>query len=521
MLSRAPILAFILGSATALGTAADAQTPGTTTGAPLSVLSVPSGGRPPALAPPFAPRSTEDANPIQRLSRISPISPIPRIDPRAVGDLAPRLDPLATLTSGLGVHVRDLDTAEVLYDHHGDRPQNPASSHKLVTAAAALELLGPEYRFETRLTRAGDTLYLVGEGDPTLLLDDLHQLASDLVASPRCEGLRRIVVDDTAFSPRQFGPGFETDGDAAYLAPSSATSLQFNTVEVVVTPNEYGPGASVRLDPPSSGVRLVNHATTGLGPTLRVHTRAEGSITVVEVSGSIAAGHPPVIERRRVVNPATFTGGALAQILADLTDQPPLPVRRGRAPDLAPVATHRSAPLTTVLAAALKFSNNFTAEQIFRTVGWRHTGEPGDWDNGLATVRTWWSAIGGDPMGLVFNNGSGLNRNGKATARSLVDVLARAAHAPEIGLALFSALPAAGRDGTLHKRMEGAHGRIRAKTGTMNGVSTLTGVVVSSDGRRRIGFSILMGRVEDTLRARELQDRLAMQLLEYADRSGA
>src|SRR5690606_3897546 len=111
----------------------------------------------------------------------------------------------------------------VLVSIAAERPLNPASNQKLVSAIAAVELLGPDYRFATTVLRAGDRLILRGEGDPDLHLADLHALAAELVARDQLAGITRIVIDDSAFDGRTLGPGFRADGPGdSYMAPSGA-----------------------------------------------------------------------------------------------------------------------------------------------------------------------------------------------------------------------------------------------------------------------------------------------------------
>ena len=437
---------------------------------------------------------------------------------RSFGALAERLDAVADRAGRevrIAVHVRDLASGQTAYDLDGSRPLNPASNQKLLTSIAAVELLGEDYQFETRLARDGDTLYLIGGGDPTLELDDLYTMAA--VARGRLDGIERIVADDSAFTERRFGPGYDPDGPGlAYMAPSGALSLTFNTVQVVVRPGAYNGPVEVEVQPESTHVVVESQATTGGGSRLKVDTERRGDQTVVKLSGSLAAGHAPVRLRRRIYEPGLFTAGALAQILADVGDTAPLPVERGTSPDTArPLATHRSAALPRALESALKYSNNFCTEQTLRTLGWRATGRPGSWENGTAVIQRFWSALGSDQE-LDFVNGSGLSRNGRATPRALVDLLTLTQDDSRPSASLHPVMAGAGGEGTLRLRMAQAEGRIRAKTGTMNGVSALSGIVASQDGERRLGFSILVNG-GDAATSRSVQDRMVLAMLANVD----
>ncbi len=464
----------------------------------------------------------------------------------------------------VSVHVRDLESDRVLFDYYGTALLNPASNHKLLTSSAALELLGSDYVFETRVLLVGESLILVGEGDPTIDADALRALATEVAERVPVATLTEIVVDDSVFSPRSFGPGYSEQGvGASYEAPSGALSLNFNTVEITVY--RAGSRAAVKLEPDSTHLVVDNRARLGSGtseleiratrdvavPTTDAtgETPRESVLTKIEVTGNLARSSRGYKVRRRVLDPGMFTGGAFALMLAEASQSARLPVRVGTAPalDLDAVEEHgdgealefpielesadgssallvarrHSPPLLEVVGGVLAYSNNFAAEQILRTLGWRMTGDPGGWDNGSEVVRGYWVALGNDPDALVFENGSGLSSTGRVTTSGLVDLMAIATRTQTAGASLIDALPVAGREGTLRTRLRRSGKRVRAKTGTLDGVSGLTGVITSEAGVAQVAFSILInvnehGRVAADTR-RKIEDRIVMDVLEHID----
>lgn len=467
----------------------------------------------------------------------------------------------------VSVHVRDLESDRVLFDYYGTALLNPASNHKLLTSSAALELLGPDYVFETRVLLVDESLVLVGEGDPTIDADALQMLANEVAERIPVATLSEIVVDDSAFSPRSFGPGYSDEGvGASYEAPSGALSLNFNTVEVTVYP--VGRKAAVKLEPDSTHLIVDNRARIG-GGTSDLEIRAERELKVavgdatadvpresvltkIEVVGNLARGSRGYKVRRRVLDPGMFTAGAFALMLAEASQSEQLPVRVGTIGpldletldsleehgdgealelpiELEPVDGHsamlvarrHSPPLIEVVGGVLAYSNNFAAEQLLRTLGWRMTGDPGDWDNGSEVVRGYWIALGNDPDALVFENASGLSRTGRVTTSALVDLMAVATRTQTAGASLIDALPVAGREGTLRTRLRRSGKRVRAKTGTLDGVSGLTGVITSEAGVPQVAFSILINVHEDNRLAadsrRKIEDRIVMDVLEHID----
>jgi len=419
----------------------------------------------------------------------------------------------------VAVEIRDLERDAVLVDLGADRTLNPASNQKLVTAIAAVELLGADYRFQTMVLRAGDRLILRGEGDPDLHVADLHALAAAVVARGALDGVTRIVIDDTAFDSRTLGPGFRSDGPGdSYIAPSGALAIEYATVEITVRPGRFGRAAQVDIEPGGAAIELHNRATTRSG-SLSVTTRAgDDGRTIVEVDGSISGGHAPIRVRRRVADPGLLAASTFAELLAAQTGRAALPVVRESVPPgsqewgAEPIAVHQSAPLCAVLGSALRYSNNFTAEQVLRTLGWRASGRAGSWDDGVATLERFAAAVSPSEAGeQQFVNGSGLSRDGRLSPRFINDVVALVERPSSAAQVLLASFAKAGGEGTLRGRVPVAGDRVLAKTGTYAGASTLSGVVSNREGRR-LGFSILING-GDLERNRAAQDRVVAALL--------
>ena len=419
----------------------------------------------------------------------------------------------------VSIHIRDLRTGHVLFDDFGDTPLNPASNQKLLTSAAALELLGPEYTFATRILRDDTSLYLIGEGDPTLQIDDLRGLAIAVAPALDLSGLTRVVYDDSAFSSRRLAPGYDPAGPGlAYEAESSALAVGYNNVEVIAWPNRKTRRIEVATNPATAAIVIDNRAKIGRRRSLDVRTRERDGDTIVELRGTLPLRTPPAIVRRRIHDPARVSASIFVHELADLTASLPLPIERGVAPANAQeLVSHESESLAEVLDRGLAYSNNFIAEQVLRTLAWRMTGEPGDWTAGEDILRGYWSALGNDPEGIVIENGSGLSRSGRLTTTGLVDLLAMAARGAGPGHSLIDALPVAGEPGTLRARLRISGKRVRAKTGTLNDVSGLTGVITTEDGTPQIAFSILINahdvaRLDAPVR-RAIEDRIVTTTL--------
>jgi D-alanyl-D-alanine carboxypeptidase/D-alanyl-D-alanine-endopeptidase (penicillin-binding protein 4) len=468
-----------------------------------------------------------------------PAEPGPRRDWLRV-----RLDELFTLpalaSAKLSVVVTEPDTGKVVYARGEKVGLNAASNVKIVTSAAALALLGPEYRWKTAVygpSKAGarwlnpggelpGDLYLRGSGDPTLSTRDLNELAADLAAL----GLRKVrgglVVDATLFDGGTIGPAYDQKGDsAAFRAPSSAASLNNNAVLVTISPAATAGGAArVVLDPPSPYFMVSGRViTASKGPAVPlVETSDAGNgQTRITLSGRIRLGSEPRYFLRRVVHPERFLGTTFLQMLQKRGITFDKPLRQEALPTgdgWRALATHDSPPLAVVMHELNKRSSNFAAEQVIRTLGAEVVGRPGTWDKGLEAVARYLENLGLPRGSYKMANGSGLYDSNRFSADQIAIVLRAAMRDFRISGEFLASLAVAGADGTLGHRMGGtsAERYVRAKTGTLANVSCLSGVA-GAPGQKPLVFSMLMNEVTNPLEARAIQDRAAEILVSFLE----
>ena len=437
--------------------------------------------------------------------------------------LTRRLDRLFT-TNGIGpavwgVDVLALDRNERLYARDPDVLLTPASTMKLVTLAATAERLGWEDRFETALLTAapirdgtlqGD-LVVRGAGDPTINAPGAGNLFVDWAHELRKLGVRRIagriigdddVLDDGALDTPGLGSGWAWDDlTRGFAAPAGALQHRENVVEVVVAPGAAaGRPASARLRRPGSGLTLRNDvATVRADQTAGIRLRrAPGGPSLV-VTGRIPVGAAPIVRVAAVGNPTLFFVQAFKEALeqggiavdGEAVDVDSL-AARDKAPALLGLRTlimHRSEPLSTIGVDMLKQSKNLYAESLVRHLG--VAAGPAA-HSGRTVVGEVLAAWGVDGRGAVVADGSGLSRYTYLTAGTLVEVLARMYRNPDHRARIMAALPVAGRDGTLRRRLVGtaAEGVARAKTGSMRRVRALAGYVETADGES-LAFAML------------------------------
>lgn len=462
-------------------------------------------------------------------------------------------------TSGVtwGALAVSLTTGDTLFARNTDLPLPPASNMKLLTTAAGLHFLGAGFRFRTYVLATapavegivdGD-LILFGTGDPALSDrftrgrgDPLEQLA-DAVAS---RGIREISGDLVADGSFLNGPGRSLewpidDLDDWFSAPVGGLSYNENLVTLRTVPASI-PGAPpvVEVLPPIGRELVVNEALTRPGrgrPDLIItRTDPDGPITIV---GSISSAQQPIWKRMTVTEPARFAGEAFRALLEDRGVRLAGDVRAVIAPEQSPlragaaaftpagggdflhtVATYESPALLEYLEIVNRSSHNFFAESVFKTLGRVAVGE-GTYDGGRRAIDQFLDDAVGGPSGQVLQrDGSGLSPQNQASAAAFVSLLTwlhRSGHADDFN----TTLPVAGdRRGLGRMYRTEAAGNLRAKTGTIEGVSALSGFVSSANGEP-IAFSIISNGIRSRGSAKRLEDQIGTALASWRNPRGS
>lgn len=460
--------------------------------------------------------------------------------------LAARIEALvaghtALAASRVGIFAQDLDTGVVLYERAAREPYSVASVTKVITMAAALAYLGPDFRFRTALRAeavddrgvvAGD-LYLEARGNPMLTAADLDQLARWL----RRAGITRVrgdlVVDAGYFDGEDSPPHFDEQPEeqAAFRAPVGAASLERSAFTVLVrAARAPGRRAEVWIEPETPYLRpgRFEVVTQRSGrDLLRVDSRVEGDRMIVDVTGQVRAGADVMRVRRRVAAPAAYTGETLRAALKAQGIRIRAPARLGTVPPGAQTLAYvDSEPLSVLVRQLGKSSDNFVAETLLKTLAAEHrdaaAGDaPATWQQGLDVVRRFLIEEAGlPPDSFRYGNGSGLFDASAFSPAQIGAVLAAAHRDMRYGPDLMSALAIAGTDGTLRRRLVSspARGRVRAKTGTLAAVSTLAGYL-DAGGSAPVAFAVFVNDIEPRWiarrAARELQDRVVETVLEH------
>jgi len=414
-----------------------------------------------------------------------------------------------------GVYVADAVTGEVLYAYGADRQLNPASNTKLISTATALSELGTDFRYETALlgpqpdadgTVHGDVVFL-GSGDPTLRAAHLRELAMSLKDS----GVTRI----------EGGVVISSDDRDALGRPYVRVSVSGG--------HRNGQQPTVQLSPNSDFFVVDNRGKTGWTKRRRgrlsvgtLRLSGDGPQIKIVVRGLIRRGHR-VDVLRPVAHPVLFTGYTLRAALLDAGIEVTggvIQEKERRAPEAMPavLAIHESVPLGKLAAMINKPSNNFLADRLILTVGALKYGGERTMDKGVKAMTEWLDGIGISHGSYRLENGSGLSHAIHISPRQIATVLLAGARDEDIARDWLSSLAVGGLDGTLRSRFAGhpVAGYVRGKTGTLSGVSALSGIVsIAPD--RAVVFSILTSGFRNRRKqsVREGQARVADVIFDY------
>ncbi len=418
---------------------------------------------------------------------------------------------------GVSVYVHEIGQAKPLLAVAADVPRNPASTVKLLTTLAALEELGPAYRWKTEAYAAGPVrdgrldgdLYIKGYGDPFLVIEHFWRLLRAL----RLQGIDTIsgnlVLDQSHFAPEPGDPA-EFDGrpERAYNVLPSALLVNFQAVNFRFLPDAAAGRVQIVAEPHpanlviENNLRLTNEPCRGWNRHVsyrlaRDNDARDGGGRATQ--GAVADGMEKATfsgrydaacganELFRVVNESTrYVHGVFTALWRELGGRFGGGVREATVPDGARLLyTHESPPLADVVRSVNKFSNNVMARQLLLTLAAEKLGAPGTSEKGAEIVRAWLKRRGLEFPELKLDNGAGLSREGRVSARHLGEVLL-AGYASPYMPEFLSSLPIAAVDGTLRDRLSALEGQAHLKTGLLNNVRGLAGVMRDRQGRSAV-----------------------------------
>ncbi len=400
----------------------------------------------------------------------------------------------------VAVYVQALDDSKPVISHNANQPFNPASVMKLVTTNAALDLLGPAYRWHTEIYRDGalkngvleGNLIIKGYGDPSLNEAELRRLLVSLQQAGVKEIRGNLVLDKSYFST-SIGSRVTFDAEtyraynampSALLVNSRATSFKFQTV---------AGQANIVQEVEVPEVRVINQLKLTQGDCgdwrnkFKYVVKSEKDAASITFNGTYAADCG-----EKYLELSLFDNNQYAYFLfrklwlelgggfhGTLENQSTMPSSAFK------LVNQASKPLADVLRDVNKYSNNLMARQLLLTIAAETSSLPATEALGEQAIRAWLLSKNMPFNEMVIENGSGLSRIERISAQHLGDLLVSAYHSPVMP-EFMSSLPILGTDGTVIKRLKDspANGRAHLKTGSIDGVSSIAGYVLDANNKR-------------------------------------
>ena len=440
------------------------------------------------------------------------------------------LDYRSVPDSALSIYVEDVASGDVVLAWNDAEPRNPASVEKMVTTLVALDILGPAYRWKTEFSVLGDVtdgivegdVLMKGYGDPYLVTERFWQMLRQI----RLEGVEGIngnlLLDDSYFDVGDYDPSaFDREPLRAYNVAPNALMTNFKVVRYYFEPADAPGRVQVRLEPPLENLEIVNQLRIGNG-ACRGYQRGiaitpNDDFSRITFSGRFPSGCEIYAMDRSALGHNEFTyglfkslwresGGTFAgdweNVVADEA--------------LEPLVTFDSLPLAEIIAKVNKYSNNVMARQLLYTLATEQYGPAGTEARGRQVVREWLAEHGMDFEELRIDNGAGLSRESRVTARHLGDMLRYAYESPFMP-EYISSLSLSGLDGTLSRRFRNSSltGQAHMKTGSLDDVSAVAGYFQARSGRRYIVVTLLNHTDVHRGPGEEVQEMLLRWLYDY------
>lgn len=421
---------------------------------------------------------------------------------------------------------------DTLYTKNEQRLFVPASSVKIMTAEAALLYLGPEYRFPTMLLTdakqmkdnngiINGNLYLVHSGDPSLTYYDLTDMMVAL-KSLQIRGINgNVYIDNTAYDDENYGPGWEfQDKRFCFAAPINASIINQNCLLFKIAPaKKSGQLANIIQSPRYFYGDIRNSIITKNSGTRSCYVQIDNTGTEIFMDGCIPRGHDAYSVSTVIEDVMEYDKSLIENLFQRFAIRVQGQIDAGQAKEhLTEIAVHYSKPLHVLVNDMLKKSNNIIAGSLLKKLGEFTTKQPGSWENGGEAVKQILFKKASVDPNLTIVDGSGLSLENKVKPLQMMQVLDFAYHHYSTSYEFISALPIAGRDGTLKMRLRNVTNKVRAKTGTLaeSGIVSLAGYAVSKD-KEPIAFVIMVnGHNGNVWQYREIEDKIVTALTNYS-----
>jgi len=440
-----------------------------------------------------------------------------------------------------GVLIKSLKTGEILYKKNADKLFIPASNLKLFTTSAALILLGENFNYETRLFLNGEIrngkisgdLIVRGFGDPTISTKFIEggaakifeKWADSLKAKGITEILGDIIGDDSAFDNEALGKGWQSDNESFwYSAESGALSLNDNCVRITIIPSSVGQAPYLSFNPVTDYIKVTNRIITApQNEEEEVSFERKRGTNDVILEGKIKKNSKAISEYVSVSGATRYFLTVFSEVLEKKGFKISGKVKSLSECDVKPddddlilLYAHKSVNMADIVKETNKNSNNFFAEQLIKTIGYKKYNY-GSVENGLKACRELFNDMGVNLDNMYMVDGSGLSRLNLVTPRHIVNLLSYM-YKSEVFESFYNSIPVAGIDGSIASRMRrtSAENNVRGKPGYNTGVSALSGYLKTRDGEPIVFTMVVNNYLVPSALASYIQDLVCIRLSNFS-----
>jgi D-alanyl-D-alanine carboxypeptidase/D-alanyl-D-alanine-endopeptidase (penicillin-binding protein 4) len=461
-------------------------------------------------------------------------NPPPKSTKYQAQDFKRNIDKIVNMYAGranVGIEIVSLKSGLRLYGKNENNLFIPASCLKLFTGATALSTLGANYQFATTVWTDGKiegcllkgNIYLKGSGDPELMAKDLEEM----VFSLKLQGVEKIagnlIVDNSDFDGVSQGPGWMWDDEPEYWnSPMDALTVNHSCLQLFICPaEECSQPAKIFVTPKTAFVNVENLASTieDKDSNIAVFRKVNQNKNWIQIKGAISKTSEPIAYAVSLDHPHLYAGYVFADVLMKQNISLAGAVEQGKVPSSAEqIAEHLSRPLSLIVQKMMKESDNLYADCLFKKTGQVRYGKVGTWSNASQAVREFLHhRVGLNTSEMVVLDGSGVSRYNLVSPRQFVEFLTEVKNSYDYSSEFLSALPVAGVDGSLKHAMSDAllFSKVRAKSGSMKGVRTVSGYATTRDGED-LAFSIMInGFIEPRSSDARLENEVCKFLVNY------
>jgi len=417
----------------------------------------------------------------------------------------------------LSMKVASLSTGQTLYEKNSAKLLIPASTVKLFTSAASLYYLDSQHIFKTVIAKKKNNIILHGGADPGLSTKNLDSLAN--IVAIKMANIDTLFIDDGILDSINYGKGWTWDeGSEQYSAPIGGLTLNGNCIDFLCSPSSPGQSVKIKLLPETGYVSFTNNSLTVLdtlnNKKLTIDRDWLNQTNHFQITGTIIEGNYIDTVKKNIYNPTQYTGLVFKELLKSRGFNIKKLQMKNFNEKTDTLAKHDSEPLLKHLKQMMYKSDNLTSELVIKYISANDTTK-GNWDDGIDSVKMFLSEkVKIDTNSIRIADGSGLSRYNLISTNQVVELL-KYMNDTELKNKYKSILPSGNtKDTGLHRRLRKNSKRINAKTGTLSGVSCLSGYI-NSPKYGPLAFSIIInGFVGSVEPYRKFQDDICSWLIQ-------